>query len=76
MSHHFENVKLDNWSEDWYINQIETGCTYGGRIAGFLTGGLNYQIEHHCFPRMCHVHYPLIHETVKRVCKERGVNYT
>jgi len=32
--------------------QVETSSTYGGKIAGYLTGGLNFQIEHHLFPRM------------------------
>jgi linoleoyl-CoA desaturase len=38
-------------------------------------GGLNFQIEHHLFPRICHVHYPLIAEIVRDACAEFGVRY-
>ena len=62
-------------SDDWYRNQIETSCTYGGKIAGYLTGGLNYQIEHHCFPRMNSMHYPKIHYKLKQLCKKYKVEY-
>ncbi len=37
--------------------QVETSSTYGGKIAGYLTGGLNFQIEHHLFPRMSSAWY-------------------
>ncbi|MEK6608298.1 MAG: fatty acid desaturase [Myxococcota bacterium] len=38
-------------------------------------GGLNFQIEHHLFPQICHVHYPRIAEVVQSVCAEFGVRY-
>lgn len=61
---------------DWYKAQVETSCTYGGWAAMFLTGGLNLQIEHHCFPRMSSWHYPAIAQAVRECCKEHGVKYT
>jgi linoleoyl-CoA desaturase len=48
----------------------------GNRILTWYLGGLNFQIEHHLFPRICHVHYPRIAEIVKTVCAEFGVRYT
>jgi linoleoyl-CoA desaturase len=42
----------------------------------WYVGGLNYQIEHHLFPRMCHIHYPHIAGIVQAVCAEFGVRYT
>jgi fatty acid desaturase len=60
ISHNFEDSKKSEFSNDWYKNQIESSSTYGGSMAWTLTGGLNYQIEHHLFPRMSHVHYPRI----------------
>jgi len=61
---------------DWFTLQVETSSTYGGAIAGWLTGGLNYQIEHHLFPRISSVHYPLIQPVVKRLALKHGVRYT
>lgn len=40
-----------------------------------LNGGLNYQIEHHLFPRICHVHYPTIAPVVKEFCDEKNIPY-
>ncbi len=62
-------------SNDWYKNQVETSCTYGGKIAGYITGGLNYQIEHHCFPRMNSMYYSRIHDKLRLLCKKHDVNY-
>lgn len=55
--------------------QVETSCTYGGWISMFLTGGLNFQIEHHLFPRMNSCHYPRIQHIVRRVCLKHNVHY-
>jgi len=38
-------------------------------------GGLNFQIEHHLFPKICHIHYPGIAPIVKKTAKEFGLNY-
>jgi linoleoyl-CoA desaturase len=38
-------------------------------------GGLNYQVEHHLFPRIAHRHYPAIAPIVQEVCREFGVPY-
>jgi fatty acid desaturase len=48
----------------------------GGTVAGFFTGGLNYQIEHHLFPRICSTHYPTIQPIVRRIARKHGVRYT
>jgi len=82
-SHNFELVDRDptkSFRETgepvcWYKSQVETSSTYGSFIAGYLTGGLNHQVEHHLFPRMCSAWYPYIRPTVQRVCKKHGVRY-
>jgi fatty acid desaturase (delta-4 desaturase) len=85
LSHNFENADRDPTHETkkdadgkvcWFKSQVETSSTYGGRIAGYLTGGLNFQIEHHLFPRMSSAWYPYIAPTVRRVCEKHGVRYT
>jgi acyl-lipid (7-3)-desaturase (Delta-4 desaturase) len=67
---------LSSSPPDWYRSQVETSCTYGGTLAGWLTGGLNFQIEHHLFPRMSSAWYPTIAPVVRRVCAQHGVHYT
>jgi fatty acid desaturase len=69
-----ERNKLET-SNDWYKNQIESSTTYGNYIYGFLTGGLNYQIEHHIFPHMNSMYYSTISNDVKTVCKKHKVKY-
>lgn len=58
VSHNFEGsdrypATNKDGAVDWYKLQVETSCTYGGSWAMFWSGGLNMQIEHHLFPRMC-----------------------
>ena len=45
-------------------------------LGAWVLGGLNYQIEHHLFPRVAHTHYPRIAEIVKRNAAKHGVRYT
>lgn len=60
---------------EWAVHQVATTANFstGSRIATFLLGGLNYQREHHLFPKIAHVHYPAIAEVVREVCAEHGV---
>jgi len=48
----------------------------GGRVMAFLLGGLNYQIEHHLFPRMPHTLYPQISGIVRAAAERHGIRYT
>lgn len=83
LSHNFENSNRDptaSFRETgepvcWFKSQVETSSTYGGQIAGMITGGLNFQVEHHLFPRMSSAWYPYIAPTVRRVCEKHGVKY-
>ena len=70
------NLNLLFVDNDWYENQVLQSCTYGGKIAGIITGGLNYQIEHHLFPKMCSTYYPDIHNDVKKICNKHKIKYT
>lgn len=44
-------------------------------IISWSFGGLNYQVEHHLFPNICHVHYPKISKIVKETALEYGLPY-
>jgi len=61
----------------WAIHQVETSVDFArrSRVAAWLLGGLNFQIEHHLFPRICHANYPAISTLVEETCREYGVKY-
>ena len=62
---------------DWAIHQLQTTVNFArkNRLITWYLGGLNYQVEHHLFPTICHVHYPAIAEIVKETAKEYGIAY-
>lgn len=77
LSHNAEPIKrYPTRNQCWYTMQVETSCTYGNGIAGALSGGLNYQIEHHLFPRVCSAHYPALSPLIRAVCARHNVAYT
>jgi linoleoyl-CoA desaturase len=62
----------------WAVHEVETTVDFcpRNRVLTWLLGGLNYQIEHHLFPRVPHTHYPKIAEIVRRNCELHGVRYS
>jgi linoleoyl-CoA desaturase len=62
---------------EWALHQVESSVDFarGNRFMTWYLGGLNYQIEHHLFPKICHVHYPALSPIVEQVCAEFGVRY-
>ncbi len=68
-----ENVIENNWA----IHQLNTTVNFSrkNKILSWYLGGLNYQVEHHLFPTICHVHYPEVSEIVKATCQEFNVPY-
>ena len=66
-----DNVLENNWA----IHQLLTTTNFGNRSRWFswYVGGLNFQIEHHLFPNVCHVHYRKIASIVKDTAHEYGL---
>ena len=64
-------------SVDWCEDQVRNSANFAttNPLVGALYGGINYQIEHHLFPTLCHVHYPTIKPIVRATCKEFGIPY-
>jgi len=62
----------------WAIHQVETTVDFArrSRVVAWCVGGLNFQIEHHLFPRISHVHYPAISKVVEQTCRDFGIRYT
>ncbi|MFC6999495.1 fatty acid desaturase family protein [Rufibacter roseus] len=66
-----------NIEEAWAEHQLRTTANFApsSAMASFFLGGLNRQIEHHLFPKVCHVHYPFISEIVRKTAAEFELPY-
>jgi linoleoyl-CoA desaturase len=62
----------------WAVHEVESTVDFcpGNRVITWFVGGLNYQIEHHLFPRVAHVHYPRLAAIVERQAAIHGVRYS
>ena len=62
---------------NWAIHQLKTTSNFadGSKIFSWFIGGLNYQVEHHLFPNICHVHYKNLSPIVKETAREFNVPY-
>lgn len=69
-----ENGNMDN---NWAIHQLLTTSNYSpkNRVFSWLIGGLNYQVEHHLFPYISHVHYKNISSLVKEATHKYNLPY-
>lgn len=69
-----QNGKIEN---NWLVHQLMTTSNFSphSRIFSWLIGGLNYQIEHHLFPNICHIHYREISPMVKETALKYGMPY-
>jgi acyl-lipid (7-3)-desaturase (Delta-4 desaturase) len=61
--------------DSFLYNQVISSCNVGGSLLAMFNGGLNYQIEHHLFPRISHTHYAKIAPIVREFCKKKGIPY-
>jgi linoleoyl-CoA desaturase len=61
----------------WAVHQVQATVDFArrSRVLSWLLGGLNFQIEHHLFPGICHVHYPALSLLVEATCREFGLRY-
>lgn len=66
-----------NIEEAWAVHQMRTTANFAptNPMADFLCGGLNRQIEHHLFPRICHIHYPALSKIVRATAQEYNIPY-
>lgn len=69
-----ENNDIEN---EWAVHQVQTTANFAtdNKLVCWLVGGLNFQIEHHLFPKISHVHYPAISKIIKDVCNEFNIKY-
>jgi linoleoyl-CoA desaturase len=76
----FENVALDETKHietAWAEHQIKTSSNFSmnNPVISWFVGGLNFQIEHHLFPKVSHIHYPAISKIVIEKCAEFHLPY-
>lgn len=74
---HFPLPKNNSIETNWAIHQLLTTANFGNKSRWFswYVGGLNFQIEHHLFPNICHVHYRRIAAIVEETTREFGLPY-
>jgi linoleoyl-CoA desaturase len=63
--------------DEWAIHQLKTTANFApkNKFISWMVGGLNFQIEHHLFPKVSHIHYNKIRKIVKQACAEFNVPY-
>ena len=74
---HFSN-EADGVMEDaWLVHEMKTTANFAqhNKLLCWYVGGLNFQIEHHLFPKICSIHYPSISPIIRRVAKNHNVPY-
>jgi linoleoyl-CoA desaturase len=71
------DIETNRLPDEFAAHQIKTTANFAtkNKLVSWLVGGLNFQIEHHLFPKISHIHYPAISKIVKSVCKEYQLQY-
>lgn len=61
----------------WAVHEMLTTSNFARQnpLVRWYIGGLNYQIEHHLFPKVCSIHYPEISDIVQQVARKHGIPY-
>lgn len=69
-----EHTFIDN---AWAEHQVRTTANFapGNMFVNWYVGGLNYQVEHHLFPKISHVHYPALSKIVQKTCEQYNLPY-
>lgn len=68
---------LGRMEHQWLLHEMETTSNFARNNAAltWYVGGLNYQVEHHLFPKVCSAHYPALSRIVEAVARRNGVPY-
>jgi linoleoyl-CoA desaturase len=75
--HHHIPENGQNLENTWAVHQLHTTADFArnNKLLSWYIGGLNFQIEHHLFPHICHVHYKALSEIVKNTAIEFNLPY-
>lgn len=71
------NAISNKIEQEWAVHQISTTANFAtkNKFISWVMGGLNFQVEHHLFPKISHIHYPQISKLVKETCQEFNIAY-
>lgn len=63
--------------QSWVVHELDTTANFAPRnhLLNWYVGGLNFQIEHHLFPKICSRHYPALSPIVERLAAKHGLPY-
>jgi len=69
-----EDTKIET---EWAVHQLNTTFNFAtkNKTVSWLLGGLNFQVEHHLFPKISHIHYPELNKILMKTCKEFNIAY-
>jgi linoleoyl-CoA desaturase len=72
-----ERAADGTYDQAWHVHQVESTVDFaqGNRVLAWYLGGLNFQIEHHLFPRLPHTVYQRLAPIVREVARDAGVRY-
>ncbi|MFM7005817.1 MAG: fatty acid desaturase family protein [Flavobacteriales bacterium] len=62
---------------DWAVSQLYNTANFApkSKLFSWYVGGLNFQVEHHLFPSICHIHYKKIAKIVEQTAQEYNLPY-
>lgn len=66
-----------NIEADWAVSQLFNTANFApkAKLFSWYVGGLNYQVEHHLFPNICHIHYDKLSQIVRETAEEFDLPY-
>jgi linoleoyl-CoA desaturase len=72
-----ESHDITQIENEWAVHQMLTTADFApnNKLLNWYVGGLNFQVVHHLFPHICHVHYPKIAQIVAKTAAEYGIPY-
>ena len=67
----------NKFEDEWAVHQVKTTANFAthSKAISWFVGGLNFQVEHHLFPKISHIHYPQISKIIKQACADYGLQY-
>jgi linoleoyl-CoA desaturase len=76
-THQHEYAHSSEVEHEWAVHQMRTTSDFApnNKLLNWYVGGLNFQVVHHLFPHICHVHYPEIAKIVAKTATEFGIVY-
>lgn len=69
-----DNDELDS---NWTVHQLYTTADFApnSKVFSWLVGGLNFQVVHHLFPSISHVHYKNMSKIVQEMTQKHNLPY-